>query len=162
MRLARARDRLDGLGRRTLSALVHSSAPKRARLERVGGRLTPLPLRSRLWRSAERVEALDQRLRRALSTQLDTRRGELDGTAKLLKSLSYHGTLKRGFALLRDRQGRSIRSAAAVSPGQRLAIELGDGQVGARAEEIQAGAAPPRRPRPRTRSEGNGGQGSLF
>jgi len=166
MRLARARDRLDGLGRRTLSALVHSSAPKRARLERVGGRLTPLPLRSRLSRSAERVEALDQRLRRALSTQLDTRRGELDATAKLLKSLSYHGTLKRGFALVRDRQGRSIRSAAAVSPGQRLAIELGDGQVGARAEEIQAGAAPPaappRRPRPRTRSEGNGGQGSLF
>jgi exodeoxyribonuclease VII large subunit len=169
----RARDRLDALGRRTLSALVRSTGPKRARLERVLGRLSPSPLLARLARSGERLEVLAGRLQRATFAGLDGRRHRLEGSAKLLRSLSYHGSLQRGYALLRDSEGRSVRSAAAVAAGQRLDIELADGHVAARAETSAAGDAQaareaqvvPRLPikaKARTKARGGEGQGSLF
>src|SRR4029453_3801199 len=95
-------------------------------------------------------------------------RRHLDGAAKLLASLSYHGVLQRGFALVRDAEGRSVRSAAQVAMGDQIDIELADGHVGAHVsktggkqpgsrEEVR-GAAPVR-----TRPSRNGGsQGSLF
>jgi exodeoxyribonuclease VII large subunit len=164
---ARARDRLDALGRRTLSALVRSTGPKRARLERILGRLSPSPLLTRLGRSGERLEVLGGRLRRATFTGLEGRRSHLDGSAKLLRSLSYHGSLQRGYALLRDSEGRSVRSAAAVSAGQRLDIELADGHIAARAEasaarEAQAAPRLPTKGKARAKARGGEGQGSLF
>ena len=166
-RLLRARDRLDALGRRTLSALVRGSGPKRARLERIVGRLSPKPLLGRLVHCAERVEVLQGRLRRATRASLDAKRNQLDGCAKLLQSLSYQGALQRGFALLRDSAGRSLRSASDVTLGQRLDIELADGHIGARAEQLPRRDASPlprsgKKPKARAKSPGGGAQGSLF
>ena len=58
-------------------------------------------------------------------------RRHLDGCAKLLASLSYQGVLQRGYALVRDSQGRALRSAAQIAAGQHLDIELADGHVDA-------------------------------
>ena len=69
-------------------------------------------------------------------------RRHLDGCAALLASLSYHGVLQRGFALVRDGAGQSVRSVAQVAVGQRLDIEFADGHVAAQA--MEAGAAQPR------------------
>jgi exodeoxyribonuclease VII large subunit len=164
---ARARDRLDALGRRTLSALVRSTGPKRARFERILGRLSPSPLLARLGRSGERLELLAARLRRATFAGLDGRRNHLDASAKLLRSLSYHSSLQRGYALVRDGEGRSVRSAAAIAAGQRLDLEFADGHLAARAETSAARDAQgvPRLPikgKARTKARGGEGQGSLF
>jgi exodeoxyribonuclease VII large subunit len=42
--------------------------------------------------------------------------------------------LARGYALVRDGDGRPLRSAAAGAPGQALAIEFADGSVAASAD----------------------------
>jgi exodeoxyribonuclease VII large subunit len=165
--LARARDRLEALGRRTASALVRGAGPKRARLERILGRLSPTVLLARLQRAGERLEVVAGRLKRARLAHFDGRRGRLDGAAKLLRSLSYQGALQRGFALVRDANGRSIRSAGAVAAGQRLDIELADGHVAATAEQrasAPAASAPrlPPKPKARAKARGGEGQGSLF
>jgi exodeoxyribonuclease VII large subunit len=165
--LARARDRLDGLGRRTLSALLRASGPKRVRLERIAGRLSPNAVLGRLARGAERAEVLHGRLRRATRALLAGKLSQLEGSAKLMRSLSYHAALKRGFALLRDGAGRSIRSVGSVSLGQVLDIELADGHLGARAERVGAPptapvARPLTKPKSRPKSRDSGGQGSLF
>ena len=94
-------------------------------------------------------------------------RRHLDGCAKLLASLSYQGVLKRGFALVRDAQGMSVRSVRQVAPGQSLDIEFGDGHVGVRAAGIakpEARAPAPGRAGERTNSKAGtpGDQGSLF
>jgi exodeoxyribonuclease VII large subunit len=69
--------------------------------------------------------------------------------------------LARGFALVRDGDGRPLRTAAAVGSGMRLDIEFSDGRVGATANG--EGTAPPAKPKPRSRGGGgSGGQGSLF
>ena len=74
--------------------------------------------------------------------------------------------------LVRDAQGRSVRSVRQVAPGQRLDIELADGHVAARTEEggkAVEGQAQPRAPARRgepARTKGKAGspddQGSLF
>ena len=64
---------------------------------------------------------------------LDRRRRHLDACAKLLASLGYQGVLQRGYALVRDSEGRTLRSAAQIAAGQRLDIELADGHVDAQA-----------------------------
>jgi exodeoxyribonuclease VII large subunit len=164
--LARARDRLEALGRRAASALVRGAGPKRARLERILGRLSPSLVLARLHRAGERLEVVAGRLERARLADFDGRRGRLDAAGKLLRSLSYQGALQRGFALVRDENGRSIRSAGGVAAGQRLDIELADGHVAARAEHGASAhaAAAPRLQLKKARAKGRGGegQGSLF
>jgi exodeoxyribonuclease VII large subunit len=95
-------------------------------------------------------------------------RRHLDGCAKLLASLSYHGVLQRGYALVRDGAGRSVRSVGQVAAGGHLDIELADGHVSAQATEAatprpdrtpKAGSSAPARAKPVTRG---GNQGSLF
>jgi exodeoxyribonuclease VII large subunit len=81
-----------------------------------------------------------------------------------LAALSHRGVLARGFALVRDVDGKPLRLAAQVSPGLPLDIEFADGRIHARSE----GAARPRaadtahRPRRRRRTVDDEGQGSLF
>jgi hypothetical protein len=73
---------------------------------------------------------------------------------------------------VRDAQGYSVRSVRQVAPGQHLDIELADGHVAAQAKEpgvadegrVQQ-RSPARRGEPvrsKTRTEPQGGQGSLF
>src|SRR6185436_6160840 len=108
--------------------------------------------------------------RQCMLAQLDTRRRHLDACAKLLASLGYQGVLQRGYALVRDGEGRTLRSAAQITSGQRLDIELADGHVDAQAlggggasrgAEPQPQTRPSLPPRKTTPARG-GGQGSLF
>jgi exodeoxyribonuclease VII large subunit len=166
-RLSRTRDRLDALGRRTAASLARLTGPRRARLERISGGLSVRPIADRIARCNERVEVLASRARRSVLVRVAERRRHLDGCGKLLASLSYHGVLERGYALLRDGDGRTLRSAAQIASGQLIDIELADGHVDAQA--LSGGARdgrrqqPPPRGTPRTRSGSQGGnQGSLF
>lgn len=169
-RMARIRDRLDGLGRRATASLARSTGPRRVRLERVMGRLSPQAIGHRVARCSERTGDLHARLRQSMLNAIARHRRHLDGSAKLLATLSYHGVLQRGFALVRDGAGKSVRSVGQVAVGQNLDIELADGHVGAQAIEVGRageGSQPQTQSRrddpPRAKAgsrEGN--QGSLF
>jgi exodeoxyribonuclease VII large subunit len=119
--------------------------------------------RMRLARERERVGALAERSGRALDNLLDARWARWERGSQLLAAFSYRGVLARGFALVRDRTGRPLRTAASVAVGMPMDVEFSDGHVGARAEVVQPYAAPrPDPPRRRRRRGGNPGQGSLF
>ena len=166
-RLARTRDRLEALARRADASLARRIAPRRARLERTAGRLGLQPIVVRIARGNERVEVLAARARRSVLARIADHRRHLDGCGKLLASLSYHGVLQRGYALVRDGEGRTLRSAAQVAAGQLIDIELADGHVDAQA--LTGGAKDDAKPasparaasRPKT-GAGGGNQGSLF
>jgi exodeoxyribonuclease VII large subunit len=97
---------------------------------------------------------------------LDRCAARYERAGQLLTAFSYRGVLQRGFALVRDGDGRPLRAAASVSTGMRLDIEFADGRVGATAGDAHVTpAAPPAPPfrRRRRRPSGEGeGQGSLF
>jgi exodeoxyribonuclease VII large subunit len=177
--LDRARHRLERIGGQGAAALERLTAARRTRLERTTARLQPAALAARITRGRERLDERSRRLRQAIGQRLAGERQRLGARDQLLASLSYQSILKRGYALVRDGDGRAVRSAAIVKPGDRLDIELADGRVGASAGEVRlvAGsgeegareAAPRPAPGPAAarpaRSGGGrdgGGQGSLF
>jgi exodeoxyribonuclease VII large subunit len=47
--------------------------------------------------------------------------------------MSYKSVLARGFAVVRDAEGKTIRAAAQVKANAALSIEFNDGEVGVRA-----------------------------
>ena len=64
---------------------------------------------------------------------LAQRAARLDTAAELAESRSPQRILRLGFALVRC-GGKTVRSAAAVGPGDRLDIELADGTIRAEAK----------------------------
>jgi exodeoxyribonuclease VII large subunit len=192
--LALPRQRLDIAAERLSRALIANAQLHRERFARIGGRLSTHLISAQFARRRERFEGLASRLRagvaanaaayrmkfvhdgerlralggraaRAIDILFEARRTRLERDGQLLAAFSYRGVLARGFALVRDRAGLPLRSAAAVTAGMALSIEFADGRVGARAEAVEAlfdaGPAPVRRPR-RPSGDGSSGQGDLF
>jgi exodeoxyribonuclease VII large subunit len=155
--LALPRQRLDGAAARLPRALIANARLHHADFSRAAGRLNRQLVRSRLTREGERVAAFFARGERAVRMLVHRHTARVEGAGQLLAALSYHGVLRRGFALVRGPDDRPLYSAAAVASGMRLDIEFADGRVGAIAEG--KGAAPKR-----TRRDRSGGpdQGSLF
>ena len=169
VRMARAKDRLEAVARRAGGGLGRLTSVRRTRLERVSGRLTPELVLGRLQRAAERVLALKDRSRRAIGHGLSQRQRLIEGAAKMLGSLSYQSVLQRGFAVVRDGAGQTVRSTAQVKAGAVLAVEVADGRFSAQAlDRAKPQSAPPQAAAalpataPRRPRDTGGPQGSLF
>ena len=165
--LAIPRQRLDACAGRLPRALRANAQLHHTQLTRIAARLLPRLLKLRLARSSEIVVALEKRGELARKNYLQRRWDRVRSAEQLLKAFSYQGVLARGFALVRDGEGRPLRSASAVGSRMRLEIEFSDGRVGATADgegaPQPAAARPHPSPKPRPRGgEGSGGQGSLF
>jgi exodeoxyribonuclease VII large subunit len=81
---------------------------------------------------------------------------------RILQSLSYRNVLKRGYALVRDGSGLPVKSAAALSLHQAIAVEFADGSINAMTTEgtttPPSQKKRPEKPAPADPSK----QGSLF
>ena len=106
----------------------------RERLERLRDRLARDA--GRIVERAQRDLAADgDRLARAPALLLERKRAWLDAAAGRLRALSPRATLERGYAIVRS-DDRVVRSAAAVSRGARVDVQLAEGGFGARVEEV--------------------------
>ena len=76
-------------------------------------------------RHAQMTSALD----RVWMASLKKRQGGLDALGKLLDTLGYPQVLSRGFALVRDGEGRPVRSSRGMHPAAFLDIEFADGHI---------------------------------
>jgi exodeoxyribonuclease VII large subunit len=85
--------------------------------------------RSRVARARERLDAAPRLL-------LERRRAALDRSAVRLQALSPRATLARGYAVVRA-HGAVVRDAGAVAVGDRVEIEVGRGELGARVEDVR-------------------------
>ncbi|HEY8127652.1 MAG TPA: exodeoxyribonuclease VII large subunit [Hyphomicrobium sp.] len=164
--VALPRQRFDSIDRRLSRALLANTRAHATRLARVSGRLTTGPILQKHSRCGERLQVLERRAGRALLNRVAVSRRVLDGKAALLKSLGYQSILSRGFALVRNEAGQTIRLAASVVAGTLLNVEFSDGRIAA----IADGPPKPDGPKseqgggktPRQKTGGRGGQGSLF
>ncbi len=83
--------------------------------------------RERLVRTRERVEHLATRLGAASERRLRAHSARLDRLAASLAALSPQGTLGRGYALVRDGEGRLVRSHRQLADGMSLSMQFADG-----------------------------------
>jgi len=163
--IERRRERYTALNRRLSASLVANAQAHRTRIERY----------------RERVVAFGERSQRATYALLKQHRARIERAERLLAAFSYREVLKRGFALVRDGEGRPLRAAAGVTSGMALDIEFADGRVAATANGgasvvtvsqtvvretavVQTAPNVPPKPKPRAKDdgEGSGGQGNLF
>jgi exodeoxyribonuclease VII large subunit len=111
--------------------------------------------RERVVQQRRRLLSLGASLSAAARADMAKREARIGGLDQLLTSLSYRSVLARGFALVRDGDGKAIRSAAAMPPGQPIELEFMDGKARALAEgRASRRAAKERPPTPK--------QGDLF
>jgi exodeoxyribonuclease VII large subunit len=101
--------------------------------EVVGWRLQAL--RRQLQQQQARLEPLHPRRR------LDQERQRLEHQRQLLRALSPRHVLERGFALLRHREGRVVRSIQAVRPGDTVSLQLVDGTLDLLVQRLHAPTA---------------------
>ena len=140
------------------------------------GRLSFEFIRSRIARNEERLGALTVSLRRAFRLHVVNCRTSVDQNAKLLTSLGYQSVLARGFAVVRDRHGQTMKRKNDILENTALEIEFSDGRIQAqslRDSDTDANASPAPTPSPQKRrssvrtvvkanAKGANGQGSLF
>ncbi|MDP3069229.1 MAG: exodeoxyribonuclease VII large subunit [Opitutaceae bacterium] len=104
--------RLDDLANRLGAALRHATQERRGRLGEQRAALARVSPELRVQAESQRLLALWKRLQAA----------------------SPRSVLNRGFAIVRDAEGRPLARRAAVRPGARLTAEFADGAAAVRAE----------------------------
>ena len=135
--MAEPRRRLDA-ERRALDGL-HPRAYLDAERERIGLLLdrATRAAQGRLEVEAGRLVRADDRLPMLLSGRLARARSDLARQAAGLSALSPFATLERGYAIVRDRDGRIIREARNVASADPLSVRLARGEVDVRVEHVR-------------------------
>ena len=129
--LSGVRPALAGMGAQLAAALSDTLAVRRQTMRARAQLLLLLSPRRLLDSDRQQVDALAGRLAAGLGRGLDRRRGRLAVAAAELSAVSPVATLARGFAIVRDAEGRLIRSVSQTRPGTAITIQLGDGSFGA-------------------------------
>ncbi len=112
---------------RALQARLQGLRRHVAQVERALQYLSPV---TRLRESRQRVDELATRSDRALRRRLDRERRGLVGLAARLESLNPHAVLRRGYAIVREREtGQVLTSARQTRPGLALSLQMQDGDV---------------------------------
>lgn len=153
-------ERLAALDRRAIQALQRDIRDRDLRLQGAARRLPSMQRPVRL--AQERLEDMSGRASRSLDRVLTQQSERLDRLGRLLGSLNPDGPLDRGFARVHHADGRLVRTAAALSPGEAVSLHFRDGE---RQAVVEAGVPPPAtapkaRPRPQTLPAAD--QGDLF
>ncbi|MGB3627029.1 MAG: exodeoxyribonuclease VII large subunit, partial [Henriciella sp.] len=111
-----------------LSSAIKS---KHIDLTRTSARLRPDPLKAEARRHRQKLVEAAVRARPALSRLIETRKTSLASQAKLLETLSYQATLDRGFAIVRDTDGKVLKSVSEGRKDQAVELVLSDGALAA-------------------------------
>jgi exodeoxyribonuclease VII large subunit len=169
--LAAEAARLDGDALRLRRAMAAIVERRQTLLARAGGRLDGRGLAARLGHGRERLDGLTRRLTAGVRLEIERKATRAATLIKLLGTLGYKDVLRRGYALVRDGDGRPQRSAA-IAPGTALTLQFSDGSLTATAGAAlgdrpspppapASPAAPSRPKKPRGKAE-PADQGSLF
>ncbi|MEL7041160.1 MAG: exodeoxyribonuclease VII large subunit [Pseudomonadota bacterium] len=155
---------LDTASARLTAGLAQAAAKKRIAFTRTASRLRPEPIVADARRARSLLIDTARRARPALDRILRTKEQAFSAQGKLLETLSYQATLQRGYAIVRDPDGKVIRSAAVAATAESVDLTLVDGHI----KLVPTGKPPateqapkPKR-KPPTGKAGGSDQGSLF
>lgn len=100
---------------------------RQAQLDQQATRLNATRPQPAHWR--ERLAGLQQSLSRELRREYSLHAAKLNSLASSLKQLNPHAVLGRGYALALDSEGRPVRDARQLSPGQALHLNFARGSA---------------------------------
>ena len=135
------RQRVDDLAERLRRGLAKSLADARGDLAHASAALRPPVLVSRIGRARERLAAnrLEPRL---ITRPLADARDRLDRLWRIVDSLNPDQVLKRGYARIENRAGKSVTTVGQAHAAGALALVFADGRVDVRVERAAGGGYP--------------------
>ncbi|MEM7115094.1 MAG: exodeoxyribonuclease VII large subunit [Chloroflexota bacterium] len=116
-----------GLGRAIESIMQQQLQEHRWQVQSLTQQLVLHNPQSRLEGNQQKVDMLALRLDQLIERRLAEQKGGLAILQARLTAVSPLATLARGYAIVRDENGRLIRQADAVAPGDTLNIQVQDG-----------------------------------
>lgn len=134
--LARHRQMTAVLGQRLHLALLRQTERRQLQLHGTGQRLAasrPQPAKL-----AEKLDHLNYRQSRQLHWKISRQTAKLNSLASSLKQLDPHAVLSRGYALAIGPDGRAVRDATQLQPGDKLELSFARGSASATTERIVA------------------------
>lgn len=153
--------KLETLASRLGAGLSQAAAKKRIAFARSASRLRPEPLVSDARRARKALTDTARRARPALDRILTAKRQAFASEEKLLETLSYQATLKRGYAIVRDTNGKVLRTISQVADKPEIGLTLADGQINLSPTGQATKAPKPKTAKPTPKKDGSD-QGSLF
>ena len=109
---------------------------KHSQAERLELRLKALSPASRIREKHMQALSAEERLQARMQRLLEARRHQLALYIERLRGLSPLEKLNSGYSYVSDDTGTNIRSVTQVKPGQALTIQVSDGKISARAEQV--------------------------
>ncbi len=155
--LALAQQRFDDLSERLPRSLSLLAEKQQMRLDGVSRLLRPDMIRRDIERAGEKLGQQSDRMARATTQNIARMQHDFEATGRLFDSLNYKRVLDRGFAVIRDDQGRAVTRAADISLGDALDVEFNDGHRGV----VATGGPNKPKKTPKPKSHDNR-QGSLL
>lgn len=156
------RRRLADAGGR-LKSPAEQIATIRGRLAGIAAGLAPA-IKSTMTERHHRLDRAlgDRRLPRAVTTNLTDANKRLVSAGQLLESYSYENVLRRGFAVVRDQDGKVIKTATTAPTGDPVTVRFIDGEMDALLSEksTRLKRTPPKSSRRKPPSSDD--QGQLF
>ena len=105
-------------------------------LQHLENRLRRIPLDQKLRSEQKAIAQMRQQLIQSTSRRLTQANQHCEFLRQKLVTLDPEHVLKRGYAVVRTSNGSIARSTANLVPGQKLQIQLGEGQVNVKVTEI--------------------------
>lgn len=121
--------RLDSSLLMRLDAAVRLLADARGRLER----LSP---RRRVQNDRQRLDSLEERIRRALASAGQLRRARVEGLHNRLLALNPLAVLQRGYAVVQTPDGHPLSRIRQISAGNDVSVRMADGTFNANVNQI--------------------------
>lgn len=128
-RLKRQRDTLTHLAARLAAATVNHRTAGAARLASLRQRLTLA--RPGMETAGRRIDQLGTRLTHVWQTQWHARTNALARLSDSLGHLNPQAVLGRGYAVVRDKQGRIVRQSTQMEPSETIRVYLAHGRLDA-------------------------------
>jgi exodeoxyribonuclease VII large subunit len=128
--LAELRPYVAGLQLQLQEAMVDDLRARRRQIEMIQRTLGHLGPRNRIDNNRQRLDQLTLRLDTAVQRQLERKRNRFVLAQAGLQAVSPLATLARGYAIVRQVDGRIVRSVQDVAAADRLVIQVADGEFG--------------------------------
>ncbi|WP_375690428.1 exodeoxyribonuclease VII large subunit [Pseudooceanicola sp. LIPI14-2-Ac024] len=128
-RLDRAQDRLDDRAGRLAPGLQRGTARQREAFDARAARLRVEPIRQDIARKRRDLDQLVTRLTATGALRIERASDRLSGLDRLLETMGYEATLKRGYAVVRDGAGGLVTRKAEAEQAGALEIQFADGRM---------------------------------
>ena len=127
--LSLARQRTDSTSSKLPRALRANMQVHALSLAKAKGGLSLKPMQMRVAEQRRQISELAARSQRSLRVMFHRRADRMASQTQLLLALGYKSILARGFAVLRDTNGKPLPGVAGVRPETTLQVEMADGKL---------------------------------